>query len=47
MELTDIVNDSLDLLRNKSKNDQKRGVKILSALARTGRHILRHPMCNR
>jgi len=46
VELTDIVDNGLTLLRDKNKNVQNRGVKILSALAQTGRHILRHPVCN-
>jgi len=47
MEMTDIVDNSLTWLRDKDKNVQKRGVKILSALAQTGGHILRHSMSNR
>ena len=43
VELTNIVTDSLTWLRDKKEAVQRRGVKILSALARTGKHVLRHP----
>ena len=47
VELTSIVNDSLTWLKHRNKNVQNRGVNILSALAQTGKHILRHPLCDR
>ena len=46
MNLTRIVADSMTSLRNKNNNVQKRGVKILSALAQTGKYILHHPECD-
>ena len=47
VELTSIVNGSLTLLRDENNNIQKRGVKILSALAQTGKQIMGHPLCDR
>ena len=47
VELTRIVRDSLTLLEDKNEQVRKRGVKILSALAQTGKPILRHPVCDR
>ena len=47
VELTSIVEGSLTLLEDKNKKVQKRGVKVLSALAQTGKHSLHHPACNR
>ena len=42
---TNIVADSLILLKDEKENVQYRGVKMLSALAQTGEHILCHPEC--
>lgn len=39
-ELASIVVDSVSRLTNKNKNVQKKGVKILAALAQTCKHIL-------
>ena len=47
VELTRIVRDSLTLLEDKNEQVRKRGVKILSALAQTGKPILRHPVRDR
>jgi hypothetical protein len=47
VELTSIVKGSLTLLEDKNKKVQKKGIKILSALAQTGEHSLRHPVCDR
>ena len=47
VELASIVKGSLTLLGDKNKKVQKRGVKVLSALAQTGKHVLHHPACNR
>ena len=47
VELTNIVASGLVWLRDTDENVQKRGIKIFSALAQTGKHILRHPECGR
>ena len=47
VELTSIVNHSLTLLEDKNKKVQKKGVKVLSALAQMGKHSLHQPACNR
>ena len=47
VELTKIVADRLTWLRDKDEDVQKRGIKIISALAQTGEQIVRHPACDR
>ena len=46
VELTKIVADRLTWLEDQNEAVQKRGIKIISALAQTGKHILRHPECD-
>jgi hypothetical protein len=46
VELTNIVAERLTWLRDQNEDVQKRGIKILSALAQTGKHILRHLECD-
>ena len=43
VELKKIVVGSLKMLRDRNENVQRRGVKTLSALAQTGKHVSRHP----
>ena len=42
LELRLIVADNMVHLKDKDKNIQKKGVKVLAALAQTGKHLFSH-----